>query len=205
MSAHVSFPFSRMKQGSFLVVSSRMWRRTTNVAPDGDCIAHGQKFLCQIDRGRDGHTGSVLNEQGAIRWRYGTRKSPSVRRFGNPFGKPDFVIADPNGRDEVVIHRASFFPPVFNIMRGGKIIGRVRMQSLFRNKYAIDIDQLNLWTFRMPLFSIRFFGVSRTGPEIWVLVGPSKMEWGVLIKPGTPEWPLLAALAFIHVEAWNYG
>jgi len=54
-------------------------------------------------------------------------------------------------------------------------------------------------------FTIRFFGDSRSGPEIWVAVGPSKMEWRVLIKRDTREWPLLAALAFIHVEAWNYG
>ena len=57
----------------------------------------------------------------------------------------------------------------------------------------------------MPLFTIRFFGDSRSGPEICVAVGPSKMEWRVLIKRDTSEWPLLAALAFIHVEAWNYG
>jgi hypothetical protein len=90
-------------------------------------------------------------------------------------------------------------------MEAGRIIGRVKMCSVFRNKYAIDIDPVNSWTFRMPLFTIRFFGDSRAGPEIWVAVGPSKMEWRVLIKRDTREWPLLAALAFIHVEAWNYG
>jgi hypothetical protein len=179
--------------------------RTTTVVPDEGCIANGHKFFSQIDRGTDGHSGAVLDEQGAIRWRYGTRENPSVCRLGNPFNKPDFVIADPDGRDEVVISRASFIPPVFNIMEAGRIIGRVRMCSVFRNKYAIDIDRVNSWTFRTPLFTIRFFGDSRSGPEIWVAVGPSKMEWSVLIKRDAHEWPLLAALAFIHVEAWNYG
>lgn len=179
--------------------------RTTTVVPNEDCLANGHKFFSQIDRGTDGHSGAVLDEQGAIRWRYGTRKKPSGRRLGNPFNKPDFVIADPDGRGEVVICRTSFIPPVFNIMEAGRIIGRVKMCSVFRNKYAIDIDPVNSWTFRMPLFTIRFFGDSRSGPEIWVAVGPSKMEWRVLIKRDTREWPLLAALAFIHVEAWNYG
>jgi len=127
-------------------------------------------FFSQIDRGTDGHGGAVLDEQGAIRWRYGTRKKPSGRRLGNPFNKPDFVIADPDGRGEVVICRTSFIPPVFNIMEAGRIIGRVKMCSVFRNKYAIDIDPVNSWTFRMPLFTIRFFGDSRSGPEIWVAV-----------------------------------
>jgi hypothetical protein len=183
-----------------------MWRsRTANVVLDKECIAHGHKFLCKIDQGTDGHSGAVLNEHGAIRWRYGTRKNPSVRSLGNPFSKPDFVIADSDGRDEVVIRRASFVPPVFDIMETGGIIGRVRMCSLFRNKYAIDIDQVDSWTFRMPLFSIRFFGDSSTGRDIWVAAGHSKMEWLVLVKRGTSEWPLLATVAFIHVEAWNYG
>lgn len=179
--------------------------RTTRVAPDQECIAEGHKFLCQIDRGMDGHSGAVLDEHGVIRWRYGRRKNASGPRLANPFSKPDFVIADSEGRGEVVISRASFIPPVFNLMEAGRIIGRVRMCSLFRNKYAIDIDGVDSWTFHMPLFTIRFFGDSSTGPEIWVAVGPSKREWSVLIKRGAREWPLLAALAFIHVEAWNYG
>jgi hypothetical protein len=180
-------------------------KRTTTVVPDRECIANGHKFFSQIERRTDGHSGAVLDERGAIRWRYGIRKNPSVRRLRNPFNKPDFVVADPNGRDEVVIRRASFIPPVFNIMEAGRIVGRVKMCSVFRNKYTIEIDRVNSWTFRMPLFTIRFLGDSRFGREIWVAVGPSKMEWSVLIKRDACEWPLLAALAFIHVEAWNYG
>ncbi len=85
------------------------------------------------------------------------------------------------------------------------VIGSIKMRSLFRNKYVIEIDQVNAWTFRMPLYTISFFGESDTGPEIWVVLGPSKMEWKILVKRETSEWPLLAALSFIHVEAWNYG
>lgn len=79
------------------------------------------------------------------------------------------------------------------------------MLSIFRNKYAVDIDGVDSWTFRMPLFTIRFFGDSREGVGIWVAVWPSMMQWNILIKAGVEEWPLLAALAFIHTEWWNYG
>jgi hypothetical protein len=48
------------------------------------------------------------------------------------------------------------------------------------------------------------FGDSSTGVEIWVAVGPFKKEWSVLMRRDAREWPLLAALAFIHVEWWNY-
>jgi hypothetical protein len=181
----------------------RLRRATT--PPNADCIAKGHKFICQIDRRADGHSGGVMDEKGVIRWRYGTRKNSSAYRFANPFNKPDFVIAAPEGSDEVVIRRLSFFPPVFHILRAGAVIGCIKMRSLFRNKYVIAINQVNSWTFRMPLYTISFFGESGTGPGIWVVVGPSKMEWNILIAPETIPWPLVAALAFIHVEAWNYG
>ncbi|HTM41467.1 MAG TPA: hypothetical protein VL177_11170, partial [Terriglobales bacterium] len=91
------------------------------------------------------------------------------------------------------------------LLEAGKTVGRVKMCSLLRNKYAIELDGINAWTLRMPLFTLHFFGTSKADTDIWVAVGPSKMEWSVLIKRSTSEWPLLAALAFIHVEAWNYG
>jgi len=77
------------------------------------------------------------------------------------------------------------------------------MRSMFRNKYSVSIAGVNSWTFRMRLFTIRFYGVSSAGAEIWVVVGPSKMEWNILIKAGVKERPLVAALAFIHTEWWN--
>ena len=183
-----------------------MWRkRTRSIAPDQDCVARGAKFQSHIERRADGHSGMVRDEQGVIRWRYGNRESSPTDGDANPFNKPDFVIAEPSATNELIIRRSSFIPSVFEIIDAGRALGTIRMRSIFRNKYLIDIDNLSSLTFRMPLFSVRFFGVSTAGIEIWVAVGPSEMEWNILIKPGTEEWPLLAALAFIHTERWNYG
>jgi hypothetical protein len=181
-----------------------MWCRTA-AAPDKESLARGREFLSQIDRETNGHTGIMLNKHRTTHLRYGIRKNPSARRLENPFNKPDFVIANLNRSEEIVIRRASFIPPVFNILQAGKSIGRIRMCSLFRNKYAIEMDGANPWIFRMPLYTIRFFGNSYTQTGIWVALGPSKMEWYILLKYDVMEWPLLAALAFIHVEWWNYG
>ena len=183
-----------------------MWRnRTRDIAPNEECVARGTKLLCQIDRGAAAHSGTVRDEHGIIRWRYAFRKNASGRGSENPFNKPDFVIADPDAKDEVIIRRASFIPPVFSIREAERSIGRIRMRSLFRNKYSIEIEGVGSWMFRMPLFTIRFYGVSSAGAEIWVIVGPSKMQWNILLRPGVKEWPLLAALAFIHNEWWNYS
>lgn len=183
-----------------------MWRkRTRAVAPSEEDVARGTKVRSLIDWGADGHSGAVRDQLGAVRWQYGVRSNPSGRHPGNPFNKADFVLTEPNARDELIIRRASFVPSAFNIMEAGKVIGRIRMRSMFRNKYSIDIDGMNSWTFRMPLFTVRFFGDSSAGTEIWVVVGPSKMEWNILIKPDVKERPLVAALTFIHTEWWNYG
>jgi hypothetical protein len=173
--------------------------------PSQECVAHGTKYLSQINRGADGHSGVVWDEQGNARWRYGDRKNASGRGPGNPFNKADFVVTGADAKDEVLIRRTSFIPPVFDIAEGDRVIGRIKMRSIFRNKYDIEIDGVNSWTFRMPLFTIRFYGESSAGAEAWVVVGPSKMEWNILIKAGVKEGPIVAALAFIHCEWWNYG
>jgi hypothetical protein len=140
-----------------------------------------------------------------IRWRYAFRKNASGRVPRNPFNKPDFVIAEPDAKDELIIRRASFIPPVFNIIEADRIIGAVKTRSFFRNQYSIPVGGTNLWIFRMPLFTIRFYGESSGVPEIWVVVGPSGTEWTILMKEGVKERPLVVALALIHNEQWHYG
>ena len=57
----------------------------------------------------------------------------------------------------------------------------------------------------MPLFTVQFFGNSSTTTDIRVIVGPSKAEWNILFRPGTDKPQLVAALAFIHNEWWNFS
>jgi hypothetical protein len=174
------------------------------IAPDEECIAQGTKLLCQIHRGASSRSGELRDEQGNIRGRYG--RSGTVSRWGlsNPFKQPDFAIVERDAR-ELIIRRVSFIPAVFNIIEAERVIGTIKMISMFRNKYSISIEGVKAWTFRMPLFSILFFGESSAGAEIWVHVGPSEREWNILIKPGVNTTALVAALAFIHNERYFYG
>ena len=103
------------------------------------------------------------------------------------------------------VRRASFIPSIFEIRDKHRAIGRIAMRSILRIRYSIEIDGVGSWTFRLPLFTVRFRGDSPTGTDIWVLVGPSKMEWSVLLKPGVVATPLVFALAFIHNEWWNFS
>jgi hypothetical protein len=181
--------------------------KTQAVSPDEKCLAEGGKYLCQIDRGKNGHTGVVRDEKGSIRWKYGARAraNGSGRSIRNPFGKPDFVINDIGGQNEIVIRRASFIPPAFMVMEERASIGRIRLTTILRNRYEIMLSEMQPLTFRMPLFTVRFWGGSKSGPEVWVAVGPSKMEWSILVKPGLDDRHLIAVLSFIHVEWWNFS
>jgi hypothetical protein len=183
-----------------------MWRNKARfIIPDDECIAHGTKALSQIHRGAYVRSGEIRDDQDKILWLYGPRKRGSGWGLRNPFGKPDFVILSPDAKDEVIVRRASFVPPVFNIMEAGNVVGTIRMISIFRNKYSISLDGVGSWTFRMPLYTILFFGDSDAGIDIWVAVGPSEKEWSILIKPGVPQRVLVAVLAFIHNERYFYG
>jgi len=179
--------------------------RNRMVGPDEDCIARGAKFTCQIDRQGDGHNGVVRDKDGEIRWRYGVRMNDLGRSWANPFNKKDFVVADSKTGEEIVIRRRSFFPPRFAIMDARGVRGTVCMVSILRNRYTINVQGRRPWRFRMPLFTVYFWGETGESSEFWVIVGPSKMDWSILIKCGIEDQPLVAALSFIHNEWWNYS
>jgi hypothetical protein len=172
--------------------------------PDDACIADGTKLISQVHRG-GGHDGEVRDEQGNLRWRYATRPNHSGLWLGNPLRKPDFVLAEANAKEETIIRRVSFIPSTSDIVEKGGVIGTIRMLSIFRNQYSISIGGVNSWSFRMPLFTVLFFGKSAAGFEIWVRVGPSEREWNILIKPGIAQRCIVAALAFIHNERYFYS
>lgn len=185
-------------------------KRTVNLLPDisepdEHSLVYGAKYFCEIDRGCRGRTGRISDEQGMLRWRYRFQRSPSRRRWTNPFNKPDFIVEDADGRIEAIIRRASFIPPVFHIIAANGIIGRVRLRSLLRNRYTIEIDGVDSWTFRMALFTVQFRGDSGKATDLWVAMGPSEMEWSVLVRPGLEDRLLVPTLAFIHNERWHYA
>jgi len=175
------------------------------ISPNEACIAGGAKFTCQINRRDSHHAGVVRDEHGEVRWRYCLRKNDLGRGWKNPFKTKDFVVANPRTGEELIFRRGSFFPSRFTILDARDEIGVVCLTSLLRNKYTINVKGRQPWTFRMPLFTVRFWGGTDQSPEFWVIVGPSKMEWNILIKPALEDQPLVASLSFIHHQWWNYS
>jgi hypothetical protein len=181
------------------------WRSKSRfIAPDDDCVAKGTKLLSEIYRGGS-RDGEMRDEADVIRWQYGRNKAALRWRLRHPLSRPDFFVTELGTKSKLMIRRASRIPSVFEIIEDGKAVGRIKTLSILRNKYSITIDDVRAWTFRMPLFTVFFFGESRDGAEIWVRVGPSERQWSILIKHGVVQRPLAAALAFIHNERYFRG
>lgn len=114
------------------------------------------------------------------------------------------MIRDASGSEALTLSRVSYLSPVHRISSGGRPLGSVRLTSPLRNKYAIGICGES-WTFRMPTFTVALFGETRHRTDLWILAGPSKMEWNVLVRPGVPPWPLVGVVAYIHNPWWRFG
>ncbi len=176
---------------------------TESTPPNEMCLTQGAAFWSQIDRDGSGRSGAIWDNLGVVRWRFAARRNPAGRSWCNPFNTLDFVVTEAANGAELVIRRASWAPSVFQIRDGEEVIGQVRVRSLLRHRYSIEIDGVNTWTFRMPIFTLNFYANSESGTDIWVVVGPSKMDWKILMRPGSGDRQLVAALAFIHTEWWN--
>jgi hypothetical protein len=177
----------------------------TPTAPDEESIQYGTKLICQIDRALSGHGGEVKDQAGATFWPYKSCDARPPWTIKNPLRKPDFIVVEQGTEKKVSIRRASFVSSRFHIVEAEKVIGAISVAGTFRNQYSIAIDGIDSWIFYMPLFTIRFYGNSALGTEIWVVVGPSQREWNILLKPDVVKWPLVAALAFIHHERYFYS
>jgi hypothetical protein len=173
--------------------------------PSEECVKRGSKLWFLVESPSGSHTGTVQDQEGVVHWRYHSRKTRYSSSLSNPFRKPDFVFRSSDDSTEIVIRRYSFMPSVFHVLKMDRLIGNVRLAGIFRNRYSFSIDGSD-WKFRMPLYTITFYGSSSAGAHVWARLGRSKREWGVLIGPGVEaQAALLGVLAFIHNEWWRYG
>jgi hypothetical protein len=175
-----------------------------NTFTDGTALAEGKHYCFQIGSETE-WPGVVFAEPGVMRWRYTTDPKRSPWSSANLFGKPEFVVTDTDGNESLRVRRASRFPPRFEITEQGRVVGRISLQSILRDRYILQFGEEPAWTFHMPLFTVSFRAVSTSGREVLVRVGPSKKQWNILAEPGTDSCRLLCSLAFIHREWWSYS
>jgi hypothetical protein len=176
--------------------------------PGEHTVNHGSKLFFKIDRQSLRHvSGDIMDENGAVLWRYSRQSAQTCLTritHKNPFGKPDFEVKNPEGQCVCVIRRSSLVPSIFLMLLNDDLIGEIHPCGFFWNQYRIKLPDHGLWTLRLTLFTVYFWGDNQGVPQVWVRMGPTKTEWSVLIEPGVSVTPLVYALAFIHNECWNF-
>ena len=143
--------------------------------------------------------GEIYNSIGQVVWRFKTLH----RRPHYPYGifrLPDFVVLDPAEKEVFRIKlERRWSLGQFALNENGRRIGTLRQRSFLRNKFTLHFASGQQWVFRLPLFSVRFGGVSGTGENIRMRVQGHKVWW-VIMDPAMDTPPLVAAVAFIHRE-----
>lgn len=175
------------------------------MAPDKTTVENGAKYCFVLDQENRFRTGKIWTENGNIEWHYGPQRNPLRYSLRNPFNKPDFAVFDKDERLTVAIRRVSLFPSRFQILNDDSVVGHIAMKGSLLNRYKIEIDGLGVCVFRMPLFTVYFHGEVDGHTGIWIIVGPSKMQWTVLARADLDDVRLLAALAFVHNQWFNYS
>jgi len=178
--------------------------RLKYIRPDASQLERGIEYRFVVEN-TPPSPGVILVRPGTTRWRYEPHPNRSVYSLLNLLRKPDFVLLDAEGQEVLRISRVTRFPARFKMIERGKCVGEIVRRSVLRNKYTIEFDGGPGWLFRMPLYTVHFPGVSSAGTRVWVVVGPSKRHWNVLVEHEADSVYLLCALAFIHREWWCYS
>lgn len=173
--------------------------------PNLDATDQGAKYCIALDVENRCRTGKIWNEHGDVEWHYGPRRNPLGYSLRNPLNKPDYVFFDFNEQEMVTIRRVSFVPSRFQVLVRGHVAGHITMQSPLLNHYKIVIDGFATCVFRMPLFTVYFHGHVKNVAGVWVVVGPSKTQWNILVRSDLDDIRLLSSIALIHYQWFNYN
>ena len=150
--------------------------------------------------------GAIYNSIGEVICRFRTEHFGRPRYPYGLFRTPDFVICDLEGKEVYRLKRE--FRPVFAkflMSENGSRICTIKQKSVFRNSYVLEFQDAEPWTFRMPLFSAEFRGVSKSGLKVRVRVRRTHNIWYVQVDRDADKQWLVAALAFIHRERLRFN
>lgn len=148
--------------------------------------------------------GEIYNSNGKIIWRFKTLHTRPHYPHGF-FRLPDFVVYDTTDKEifRIKLERKLALAQ-FTMLENSLPICTINQRSVLRNKLTLNFVNGQKWVFRMPLFTVRFSGLSETGEKISVGVRTHNI-WYVLIDAKVDSPQLMAVLAFIHRERLRFN
>jgi len=177
---------------------------TSRVTPKEEKPKSAERGLYGFHCAYEGN-GAIYNSLGEILWRFKTWQTGTGHYPYGVFHLPDFVVADPADKEVYRIKlKRQFSLGKFEMTENGAVICVIRQRSFLRNKFTLEFSNGQKWVFRMPLFSVRFGGISDSGAKVRVLVRTHNL-WHVWIDPAADNRQLVAALAFIHRERLRFN
>jgi hypothetical protein len=186
------------------------------VCPTADEIARGIEY-CSIIDDDVGFGGTIWRHPDVVCWRFYSEPQQSPYSPASLLRKPQLIFTDGDWRECLRIRRSPELRRLHYILRGDEIIGSIKLTTVLRNNYSIQLDGCPVWTFQLPLFKILFHAYSSKGEHIWIKVWKSKQRFRLLVPPEVEATPkkevgsavltgaLLPALAFVHREWWCFG
>jgi len=156
---------------------------------------HGDGDILSFEDGR---------EEGRVVFRFRNEPQPKTLNYGL-VRLPEFVVYDPDGKEVVRIRRTRRFPRATFEMRDGKELRAtiVRRHPLF-SSYDIRLAGGPDWRFKLPLYTIDFFGESSIGGRLEALQHRHN-QWFMVVDTNHDSPYLIHALAFIHRERMRVG
>jgi len=118
---------------------------------------------------------------------------------------PEFIVCDPDGKEVVRIRRTRRFPRATFEVRDGKTLRAtiVRRHPLF-SSYDICLTGGPDWRFKLPMFTVDFFGESSRGGRLLAWLHTHR-QWYMVVATNHNSPYLIHALAFIHRERLRVG
>ncbi len=175
------------------------WARTGTPLPGNRyaswCTYYGDGDIYSFEEGR---------EEGHVVFRFRNEPQRKTLMYGL-VRLPELVVYDPDGKEVVRIRRTRRFPRATFEMRDRKELRAtiVRRHPLFLS-YDIRLAGGPDWRFKLPLFTVDFFGESSIGGRL-LASQHRHYQWFMVVDTNHDSPYLIDALAFIHRERVRVG
>src|SRR5487761_1092453 len=166
-----------------LCLSEFRMRRAMRIWPGPEDVKRGVPYALLLHGVVNEVPASIFDapDTAEPRWHFTTRPRRSPWSILNLRRKPELLMLDREEREVLRIRRRRRIPPCFDLIEKGQHVGTIRLRSVLRNRYTLTMNGGPTWTFRMPLFTVLFYGESSIGTRLWVLMA-HKTEWHLLIQ-----------------------